>query len=122
MPASPPRLRPHHPQVLSTEATRTGWLLRLCVPDDLAYLEGHFQHAPIVAGVCQLKWVIDYIEMHTGKPLVIAAMEDVKFQRPLLPRQVFVMDLSYDAPTATWRYRLYAADKQFASGRLIVQP
>jgi hypothetical protein len=54
--------------------------------------------------------------------LVIVAMEDVKFQRPLLPRQVFAMDLSYDAPTATWRYRLYAADKQFASGRLIVQP
>jgi len=36
MPASPLRLRPHHPQVLSTEATGTGWLLRLRVPDDLS--------------------------------------------------------------------------------------
>ena len=122
MNGSPRRLRPHHPEVLGAEPTCTGWRLRLCVPDDLAYLEGHFPHAPIVAGVCQLKWVIDYIEMHTGKPLVIVAMEDVKFQRPLLPRQAFVMDLSHDASTATWRYRLYAADRQFASGRLIVQP
>jgi 3-hydroxymyristoyl/3-hydroxydecanoyl-(acyl carrier protein) dehydratase len=122
MDASPLYLRPRYPQVLSTDPTDTGWILYLCVPDDLAYLEGHFTQAPIVAGVCQLKWVIDYIEMHTGKPLVIKAMEAVKFHRPLLPRQRFAIDLSYDHLTPAWQYRVYAVDKQFASGRLIVQP
>jgi 3-hydroxymyristoyl/3-hydroxydecanoyl-(acyl carrier protein) dehydratase len=108
--------------VLSTHQTDTGWVLQLRVPDDLAYLEGHFPQAPIVAGVCQLKWVIDYIEIHTGKPLVIEAMEAVKFHRPLLPRQLFAIDLSYDSLTRVWHYRVYATDKPFASGRLIVQP
>jgi 3-hydroxymyristoyl/3-hydroxydecanoyl-(acyl carrier protein) dehydratase len=119
---SPPLLHPPHPHVLSTEQTDTGWILHLRVPDDLVYLEGHFPQAPIVAGVCQLKWVIEYIEMHTGKPLVIEAMEAVKFHRPLLPQQIFVIDLSYDHATTTWQYHLDAADKQFASGRLVVQP
>jgi 3-hydroxymyristoyl/3-hydroxydecanoyl-(acyl carrier protein) dehydratase len=118
---SPSRRQPRHPHVLSTEQTDTGWVLHLRVPEDLFYLEGHFPQSPIVAGVCQLKWVIDYIEMHTGKPLVIKAMEAVKFHRPLLPRQLFVIDLSYEPPTTTWHYRVYAPDKQFASGRLIVQ-
>jgi 3-hydroxymyristoyl/3-hydroxydecanoyl-(acyl carrier protein) dehydratase len=122
MDASPPCLRPRHPQVLSTEQTDTGWILYLRVPDDLAYLEGHFPQAPIVAGVCQLKWVIDYIEMHTGKPLVIEAMEAVKFHRPLLPQQRFAIELSYDHHTTSWHYQVYAADKAFASGRLLVQP
>ncbi|MDH3602367.1 MAG: hypothetical protein OEU26_22360 [Candidatus Tectomicrobia bacterium] len=122
MNSSPPHRHPRHPLVLGTEQTDTGWVLHLRVPDDLFYLEGHFPQAPIVAGVCQLKWVIDYIEMHTGKPLLIEAMEAVKFHRPLLPRQLFAIDLSYDHPTTTWQYRVYAADKQFASGRLIVQP
>jgi 3-hydroxymyristoyl/3-hydroxydecanoyl-(acyl carrier protein) dehydratase len=117
-----PCLQPRHPLVLGTEQTGTGWVLHLSVPDDLFYLEGHFPQTPIVAGVCQLKWVIDYIEMHTGKPLVIKAMEAVKFHRPLLPRQLFAIDLSYDHPTTTSQYRVYAADQQFASGRLIVQP
>ena len=119
---SPLRLQPRHPHVLSTEQTNTGWVLYLCVPEDLFYLEGHFPQSPIVAGVCQLKWVIDYIEMHTGKPLLIKAMEAVKFHRPLLSQQLFAIDLAYEPPTTTWQYRVYAPDKQFASGRLIVQP
>lgn len=119
---SPPCLQPHYPDVLGTEQTDTGWVLHLRVPDDLIYLEGHFPQAPIVAGVCQLKWVIDYIETYTGRPLVIEAMEAVKFQHPLLPRQRFAIDLSYDHSASTWHYRVYAADKQFASGRLLVKP
>jgi len=122
MEPSPPCLPPCYPEVLSTHQTDTGWMLQLRVPDDLAYLEGHFPQAPIVAGVCQLKWVIDYIEIHTGKPLVIEAMEAVKFHRPLLPRQLFAIDLSYDPLTRVWQYLVYATDKPFASGRLIVQP
>jgi 3-hydroxymyristoyl/3-hydroxydecanoyl-(acyl carrier protein) dehydratase len=122
MDVSTPCLQADHPQVLSTQQTETGWILHLRVSDNLAYLEGHFPQAPIVAGVCQLKWVIDYIEMHTGKPLVIEAMEAVKFHRPLLPRQVFAIDLSYDPLAAVWQYCVYAEDRLFASGRLIVQP
>jgi 3-hydroxymyristoyl/3-hydroxydecanoyl-(acyl carrier protein) dehydratase len=122
MDPSSPCLPAHYPQVLSTKQTDTGCIVYLRVPDDLAYLEGHFPQAPIVAGVCQLKWVIDYIELHTGKPLVIEAMEAVKFHRPLLPQQLFAIELSYDDLTTTWYYQVYAADKSFASGRLIVQP
>ena len=119
---SPLAPRPDHPDVLFTEQTDTGWILHLRVPEDLAYLEGHFHEAPIVAGVCQLKWVIDYIEMHSGSPVVIEAMEAVKFHRPLLPRQHFVMALSYDPATPAWHYQLYAPEQHFASGRLIVSP
>jgi hypothetical protein len=32
------------------------------------------------------------------------------------------MELSYDSLTTSWHFQVYAADKSFASGRLIVQP
>lgn len=114
--------KPRHPHLMKKELTDTGCILHLQVPENLYYLEGHFRQVPIVAGVCQLKWVIDYIEAHTGAKLYIAAMEAVKFSRPLFPGQAFVMALRYEQQATTWHYHVFADATQFASGRLIVQP
>ena len=113
--------KPTHPQVLRTEETDTGYRLHLLVSTTLGYLDGHFPHVPIVAGVCQLKWVIDYIEAYIGQPLHITAMESVKFQRPLFPPQHFAIEFAFDAQTPAWQYRVFSETQQFAAGRLIVQ-
>lgn len=112
---------PTHPYLLKKELTDNGCVLHLQVPENLIYLNGHFPHVPIVAGVCQLKWVIDHIEAYSGKKLHITAMEAVKFHRPLFPRQIFAIQFSYDRQATVWQYDVFAEDKQFASGRLIVQ-
>ena len=114
-------LRPTHPQVLHVVRTGDRYRLQLHVSDALCYLEGHFPHMPIVAGVCQLKWVIDYIEAYSGQPLRIRAMEGIKFQRPLLPPQTFTIEFAYEAQEAAWQYRLFTEEQQFAAGRLLVQ-
>lgn len=114
--------RPTHPQVLKVEHTESGYLLHLSIPDDLLYLEGHFPQMPIVAGVCQLKWVIDYIQTYTGAPLQITAFKDIKFLRPLFPNQSCVMELIYVPHEPSWRYQIYANTQRFSSGSLLVQP
>lgn len=111
---------PPHPQVLREERTDTGYRLHLQVPEDLYYLNGHFSQVPIVAGVCQLKWVIDYIQGYTGETLHLNAMEDVRFQRPLFPNKPFVIELAYIPHLKTWQYEVFAEDQRFASGRLVV--
>ena len=100
----------------------TGYRLHLRVPENLYYFEGHFPHVAIVAGVCLLKWVIDYIETYSGNPVQMVAMEAVKFHRPLLPRQQFSIEFSYDRQASAWHYDVVANDKPCASGRFIVHP
>ena len=114
--------KPTHPDLLHAERIATGYRLHLRVPENLYYFEGHFPHVAIVAGVCVLKWVIDYIETYSGDPVQIVAMEAVKFHRPLFPRQSFIIEFSYDPPATAWQYEVFAGDKLFASGRIIVQP
>lgn len=113
--------RPTYPNILQIEQTATGCRLHLYVPEDLAYFEGHFPHISIVAGVCQLKWVIDYIALYGGETRPLAAMDSVKFLRPLFPRQIFVMEFVYDPDAAAWQYDVFAGNKSFSSGRLNVQ-
>ncbi len=113
---------PRHPQVLWEARTDTGYRLQLQVPEDLYYLNGHFSQMPIVAGVCQLKWVIDYIQNYTGETLYLSAMEDVKFQRSLFPNNLFMIQLTYLSHLKTWQYEVFADDQRFASGRLVVAP
>ena len=112
--------KPTHPELLRQERIEAGYRLHLRVPENLCYFDGHFPQVAIVAGVCQLKWVIDYIETYSGEPVRMVAMEAVKFHRPLFPRQPFIIEFSYDPQATAWQYYVFADDQPFASGRLIV--
>ncbi len=114
--------RPTFPSLRKMARTDNGYVLELHIPEDLLYFDGHFPQVPIVAGVCQLKWIIDYIQMYTGEPLHIRALKDVKFLRPLFPGQSCVLELTYVPQPASWHYQLYADTQRFASGCLLVSP
>lgn len=113
--------RPTRPRLLKMERTDSGYLLHLHVPEDFYYFEGHFPQLPIVAGVCQLQWVIDAIQTYTGAPLHLSALENVKFLRPLFPGQSCMMELTYSPQPARWRYQIYTDTQRFASGSLLVK-
>jgi 3-hydroxymyristoyl/3-hydroxydecanoyl-(acyl carrier protein) dehydratase len=113
--------QPTEPIHLRTETTDSGWLLHLQVPENLFYLEGHFPQAPIVAGVCQLRWVVKAIEAYCQHTAHVIAMEAVKFHHILRPGQAFVLEITRGTTTGTWAYRLYADEQQYASGRLVFE-
>jgi 3-hydroxymyristoyl/3-hydroxydecanoyl-(acyl carrier protein) dehydratase len=116
------QLKPTHPRLLKRERTDSGCILHWHIPEDLYYFDGHFPQLPIVAGVCQLKWVIDAIQTYTGETLQLSALEDVKFLRPLSPGQSCVLELTYAPHPPSWRYEIYTEDtKRAASGRLLVR-
>lgn len=113
--------QPTAPIHLKAEPIDAGRILHLQVPDDLYYLQGHFPEAPVVAGVCQLQWVVKAIEAYCGEPVHIMAMEAVKFHRLLCPGQSFCLEITFDRQIGKWLYSLYSADKKFASGRLVIE-
>lgn len=116
------QLKPTHPRLLKMERTDSGCILHWHVPEDLYYFDGHFPQLPIVAGVCQLQWVIDAIQVYSGETLQLRGMEDVKFLRPLSPGQSCVLELMYVSQPPSWRYQIYTEGaKRVASGYLLVQ-
>jgi 3-hydroxymyristoyl/3-hydroxydecanoyl-(acyl carrier protein) dehydratase len=112
--------KPTEPIHVNTEPTDSGCILHLQVPDDLYYLEGHFPQTPMVAGVCQLRWVVNAIEAYARQKVHVTGMEAVKFHRMLCPGQIFSLLIDFDRETHTWAYCLYTAEQKFASGRLVV--
>lgn len=109
------------PQLLAEERSAGAVARELVVPDDLAFLDGHFDGFPVVPGVVQLGWVVEAAEAALGRPLRLAAVENLKFRELLLPGQRFRLEVSWGEPPEALRFRLAAGERVFATGRLRLQ-
>jgi hypothetical protein len=88
------------------------------VPDDLVFLEGHFDGFPVVPGVVQLGWVVEAAEAALGAAPRVAAVENLKFKELLLPGQRFRLEVEWSEPRDVLRFRLAAGERVFSTGRL----
>lgn len=92
------------------------------VPEDLVFLEGHFDGFPVVPGVVQLGWAIDAAETGLGAPARVAAVENLKFKELLLPGQRLRLEVSWSEARDVLRFRLAAGERVFSAGRLRLRP
>lgn len=109
--------RPQSPVLNKKSLLDDGFSLQLTVPPDLIYFDGHFTDVPVVPGVCQVKWVVDALQEHTGAPLKIESMEAVKFFNLLFPGQAFIMNVRRKGEK--WHYHLTSNGKNIARGRIV---
>lgn len=107
------------PDILETETSDRRVRLTCRVPEDLFYLRGHFDRAPVVAGVVQIHWVHDAVRIHFGRVLRPALMEAVKFHELLCPGDRFVIEIGHDEARAKWSYRITSGKRRIASGRIL---
>lgn len=92
--------------------------LRLEIPADLEYFAGHFDGAPVVAGVVQVKWAIEAAQRHLGASGALVSMEALKFQRVLLPGAVATLTLKWVAADCKLYFAYDSADARVSSGRV----
>lgn len=113
--------RPLFPEVLSTERDGGTIRLRLCIPADLFYFQGHFSVAPILPGVVQLRWAEYFGRELLGLEGDFSHMEAVKFQHVIRPLQEVELKLEYrsDAGGGKLAFRYRSASGQHASGRIV---
>ncbi len=77
---------PLFPQVLNQINSADQVTLELRIPADLHYFEGHFPEAPILPGVVQSHWVLEYIHQFFGiDPSGFSAFSNLKFQQMIRP-------------------------------------
>ncbi len=95
--------------------------LALVVPADLAYFDGHFAGAPIVAGVVQVKWAIDLASRYLAATGQFAGFEALKFQRVLQAEQSVVLTLRWAAADGKLHFSYTSGDLRFGSGRILLR-
>ena len=73
----------------------------LYLPPDLFWFKGHFPELPVLPGIAQTNWVIEWTlaqeEALTGRHIDFAGIEVVKFQKPLQSDQTVKLLMTWDA-------------------------
>lgn len=109
--------------VLLEDSSEGASIERRCVvPKDLAFLEGHFDRFPLVAGVVQLKWAVDATAEMLGEGAPMPSAKSVKFRQVLRPLQEFTFRVTLDTDAGHADFSLTDGDREFSSGRLAVKP
>lgn len=87
-----------HPEIIHVTKDNNTILLALKIPENLAYLEGHFTNSPLVPGVVQLHWAVIYSRQYfdlnpTGPSLEVGQASQIKFSYPIFPNKEILLTL-----------------------------
>ena len=112
------------PQLLDTQLSSDdeAVVLSFFVQTDLDYFKGHFPNAPILAGVVQLHWAVEYAkEQFSFTHRNVQNLEVLKFKAVIVPGQNLQLTLTKKSNEKI--IFSYVSDKgQHASGRIVFEP
>jgi 3-hydroxymyristoyl/3-hydroxydecanoyl-(acyl carrier protein) dehydratase len=95
--------------------------IRLRVPRDLEYFEGHFPEVPIVPGVVQVQWAMSFAKRYLHVSAEFAGVEALKFQRVMGPDTEATLTLQYSAETAKLYFSFESDQGRHSSGRVLLR-
>jgi 3-hydroxymyristoyl/3-hydroxydecanoyl-(acyl carrier protein) dehydratase len=110
-------------------------VLELFIPEELAYLNGHFDQIAIVPGVTQIHWAVYYAQQNFNKLIdahqltnVLSAeqtpfdgfyeMQVIKFKSLIFPKTTINLNLRFIDDSKKLYFRFYSETQEFSSGRL----
>lgn len=94
--------------------------IALVVPHDLAYFRGHFPGVPVVPGVVQIKWALDFARSRLGVAGEVTGIEALKFQHVLRPGDRVTLALDYAADKCRLKFAFESTLGRHGSGRLLL--
>lgn len=107
-----------HPIVLGREAGPSTLKLVLKLPQDLAYFDGHFDEHPVLPGVVQLDWAIDFAREEFPLDAKFQRIEALKFFRILSAGDEVTLDLRFERDKEKLHFRYQSADHEHSAGRI----
>ena len=106
------------PLVIHRSCTEHSADLLLNISSDLACLEGHFQNFPLIPGVAQIDWAIDFGKKVFDLENAFSGMSQVKFQHVLKPNQPVHLTLEWDPNALIMLFKYVNAKHVFSTGRI----
>ncbi|MCZ6773109.1 MAG: AMP-binding protein [Proteobacteria bacterium] len=109
------------PEIVGRELEQDSVILHLHLPKDLFYFDGHFDEAPILAGVVQIDWAIGYAMEHFTIPEGFRRIEALKFFKVLMAGEDVKLDLRYDRAAGCLKFQYDGAETIHSSGRIVFE-
>jgi 3-hydroxymyristoyl/3-hydroxydecanoyl-(acyl carrier protein) dehydratase len=94
--------------------------VRLQVPLDLQYFNGHFDSFHLVPGVVQIKWILKLLQQFNWLQGSPRQFENLKFQHFLRPCDVMDVQFKRDMVRQKMTYQCTIGETKIASGRLCI--
>ena len=115
-----------NPQILEKkkveEVGETELFLKLHIPHNLIFCDGHFEGYPVVPGVIQVHWAAGCIGELLTPLYTLKAVEALKFHKPLIPGQNCLLELQHTPGTQKITFRIHAEQLKTTSGRFVISP
>ena len=94
--------------------------LQLAISPELDGFEGHFVGAPIVPGVMQIYWALQFANIYLERltPHVIAHMEAVKFQHIMTPGIEVLLELALTDANLVFEFS--SPSRRYSSGKIVL--
>jgi acyl-coenzyme A synthetase/AMP-(fatty) acid ligase len=93
-------------------------LLAVTAPADLLYFQGHFDIAPVLPGVVQIEWAMQYGRRYFALPARFRGINALKFQHVIRPDMPVQLELVHDTQKNSLNFRYLSDAGQHASGRI----
>ena len=112
--------RPLRPDVKWVARTPAHAALELTVSPNLRVLDGHFPGTPVVPGVAQLDWAIDWGREAFGLTGQFIRMDVLKFQALMLPGHAVTLALDWNPEKSTLTFKFTSDKAVYSSGRVVL--
>lgn len=109
------------PEIEALERANDRLSLRFVVSPTLPYFEGHFADVPVLPGVVQVGWAIEFARIHVPFSARFRSLAAVKFRRVIQPRAAVTLDLVANAARRELAFEYRCGDEACSSGRILFQ-
>jgi 3-hydroxymyristoyl/3-hydroxydecanoyl-(acyl carrier protein) dehydratase len=109
---------PVRPDVRGTSVTPGGVVIELDLPESLSWFRGHFPGHPILPGVVQLAWAVEFAHAHLRLATAIRQVTALKFLRVIRPGATIRLALEWSPPPATLAFHYSEHGLACSSGRI----
>jgi 3-hydroxymyristoyl/3-hydroxydecanoyl-(acyl carrier protein) dehydratase len=108
------------PQITAQTVNQESAELKLNISADLEAFEGHFDDAPIIPGVEQLRWVIEFAQKcFSLEELEVERVDALKFQNVIQPNSQITLNLVNKSQRIDFTFT--SGDIRHSSGKVIVK-
>jgi 3-hydroxymyristoyl/3-hydroxydecanoyl-(acyl carrier protein) dehydratase len=112
--------RPMRPDPNWATKTPVNAVLEMKISPALRVLEGHFPQTPVVPGVAQVDWAVNWAREAFGFKGNLARVEVLKFQALMMPGHEVKLALDWNPEKATVTFKYTSETATYSSGRVVL--
>jgi len=108
------------PVILSMREQDQSVELECLIQDSLIWFRGHFPDSPVLPGVVQLHWALQFANRHFGINQSSASRHSVKFRRMIRPDQRVILQLEHDIKAKRLKFKFFDERHIYSSGSIVL--